>query len=161
MIKPMRRLVALITQNVKPVVRKWVSAVIRAVLIVGLLFLTQGCGAKYHLKRAIAKDPTILDSVVLKVDTMVITQKEIVRDTFLLERIDTLTLERNGVRIDLRRFYDTIEVDVECPSDTIRISKEIKVPQVIYKEKSFDKWLIALLIVSFILYTFALIRIIK
>jgi len=152
----------LITQkNVKPVVRKWVSAVIRAVLIVGLLFLTQGCGAKYHLKRAIAKDPTILDSVVLKVDTTIITQIEEVRDTLILREIDTITLERNGVRIDLRRVYDTIEVDVQCPPDTIRIQKEIRVPQVVYKEKSFNKWLISILIMSFFLSTFGLIKLLK
>ena len=106
--------------------------IIRAVLI-GLLFCS--CGARYHLNRAIAKDPSILDSVVLKVDTLIITQKEEVRDTLILEKIDTITLERNGIRIDLRRVYDTIEVDVQCPSDTIRISKEIRVPQVVYKEK--------------------------
>ena len=152
----------MITQkNVKPVVRKWVSGIIRAVLIVGLLFLTQGCGARYHLNRAIAKDPTILDSVVLKVDTTIITQIQEVRDTLILREIDTITLERNGVRIDLRRVYDTIEVDVQCPPDTIRIQKEIRVPQVIYKEKSFDKWLISLLIMSFFLYTFVLIKLIR
>ena len=152
----------MITQkNVKPVVRKWVSGIIRAVLIVGLLFLTQGCGAKWHLNRAIAKDPTILDSVVLKVDTTIITQIQEVRDTLILREIDTITLERNGVRIDLRRVYDTIEVDVQCPPDTIRIQKEIRVPQVVYKEKSFDKWLISLLIMLFFLYTFVLIKLIR
>lgn len=151
----------IIQKNVKPVVRKWVSGIIRAVLIVGLLFLTQGCGAKWHLNRAIAKDPTILDSVVLKVDTTIITQIQEVRDTLILQRIDTITLERNGVRIDLRRFYDTIEVDVQCPPDTIRIQKEIKVPQVIYKEKSFDKWLISILIMSFFLSTFVFIKLYK
>jgi hypothetical protein len=63
----------------------------RAVLI-GLLFLLQGCGARYHLNRAIAKDPQILDSVVLKVDTLIITQKEEVRDTLILQKIDTITV---------------------------------------------------------------------
>ena len=132
----------------------------RAVLI-GLLFLLQGCGARYHLNRAIAKDPQILDSVVLKVDTLIITQKEEVRDTLILQKIDTITLERNGVRIDLRRVYDTIEIDVQCPSDTIRISKEIRVPQLVYKEKNFDRKYLYILIVSIILYTFGLIKLLK
>ena len=132
----------------------------RAVLI-GLLFLLQGCGARYHLNRAIAKDPQILDSVVLKVDTLIITQKEEVRDTLILQKIDTITLERNGVRIDLRRVYDTIEIDVQCPSDTIRISKEIRVPQLVYKEKNFDRKYLYLLIISIILYTFGLIKLLK
>ena len=138
----------------------WELIKTRAVLI-GLLFLLQGCGARYHLNRAIAKDPTILDSVVLKVDTLIITQKEAVRDTLILERIDTLRIIKEGIRIDLRRFYDTIEVDIECPADTIRIQKEIRVPQVIYEEKSFKKKHLIILIMSIILYTFALIKLLK
>lgn len=138
----------------------WELIKTRAVLI-GLLFLLQGCGARYHLNRAIAKDPRILDSVVLKVDTLIITQKEEVRDTLILEKIDTITLERNGIRIDLRRVYDTIEVDVQCPSDTIRIQKEIRVPQVVYQEKKFDRKYLYLLIISIILYTFGLIKLLK
>ena len=133
----------------------------RGAVLIGLLFLLQGCGAKYYLNRAIAKDPTILDSVVLKVDTLIITQKEEVRDTLILEKIDTITLERNGIRIDLRRVYDTIEVDVQCPSDTIRIQKEIRVPQVVYQEKNFDRKYLYLLIISIILYTFGLIKLLK
>ena len=133
----------------------------RGAVLIGLLFLLQGCGAKWHLNRAIAKDPTILDSVVLKVDTLIITQKEEVRDTLILQKIDTITLERNGIRIDLRRVYDTIEVDVQCPSDTIRISKEIRVPQVVYQEKNFDRKYLYLLIISIILYTFGLIKLLK
>jgi hypothetical protein len=138
----------------------WELIKTRAVLI-GLLFLLQGCGARYHLNRAIAKDPRILDSVVLKVDTLIITQKEEVRDTLILQKIDTITLERNGIRIDLRRVYDTIEVDVQCPSDTIRISKEIRVPQVVYQEKNFDRKYLYILIISIILYTFGLIKLLK
>ena len=145
----------------KPVVRKWVSGIIRAVLIVGLLFLAQGCGAKYHLNRAIAKDPKILDSVVLRLDTIVVTQKEEIRDTLILQERDTIKIIKEGIRIDLRRSYDTIEVDVQCPPDTIRISKEIRVPQVVYKEKSFNKKHIWFLIISVILYTFALIKLLK
>jgi len=133
----------------------------KGAVLIGLLFLLQGCGAKYYLNRAIAKDPTILDSVVLKVDTLIITQKEEVRDTLILQKIDTITLERNGIRIDLRRVYDTIEVDVQCPSDTIRISKEIRVPQVVYQEKNFDRKYLYLLIISIILYTFGLIKLLK
>tara|TARA_B110000285_G_scaffold211099_1_gene253494 strand:- start:1261 stop:1680 length:420 start_codon:yes stop_codon:yes gene_type:complete len=133
----------------------------RGAVLIGLLFLAQGCGAKYYLDRAIAKDPKILDSIVLKVDTIIITQKEEIRDTLILQKIDTITLERNGIRIDLRRVYDTIEVDVQCPSDTIRISKEIKVPQLIYQDKNFDRKYLYLLIISIILYTFGLIKLLK
>ena len=133
----------------------------RGAVLIGLLFLLQGCGAKWHLNRAIAKDPTILDSVVLKVDTLIITQKEEFRDTLILQKIDTLRVIKEGIRIDLRRLYDTIEVDIECPADTIRIQKEIRVPQVIYEEKSFKKKHLIILIMSIILYTFGLIKLLK
>jgi hypothetical protein len=133
----------------------------RGAVLIGLLFLLQGCGAKWHLNRAIAKDPTILDSVVLKVDTLIITQKEEFRDTLILQEIDTIRIIKEGIRIDLRRLYDTIEVDIECPADTIRIQKEIRVPQVIYEEKSFKKKHLIILIMSIILYTFGLIKLLK
>ena len=94
--------------------------VTRAVLI-GLLFCS--CGAKYHLNRAIAKDPTILESVVVRVDTTIITENKALRDTIILQRVDTLTLERNSVRVKIKRIHDTIQIDAECLSDTITISK--------------------------------------
>jgi len=146
---------------VKRVVAKWVSAVVRAVLIVGLLFLAQGCGAKYHLNRAIAKDPTILESVAVKLDTTIITENKAIRDTLILQRIDTITLERNAVRVKIKRIHDTIQIDAECLPDTIRIQKVVEVPQVVYEEKKIKKKYIYLLIISIILYTFGLIKLLK
>ena len=89
---------------------------------------------------------------------MVVTEKKALADTFLLKSIDTITLVRNSVRIDVRRHFDTIEVDVECPSDTIRIQKEIRVPQIIYQEKKIDSKYLYGLIVLIILYTFVLLK---
>lgn len=115
------------------------------------------CGAQYHLKRAIAKDPAIVQNQAVKLDTVVITEIKAVRDTFVLERVDTITLQRNGVRIELKRSYDTVMVDAECLPDTIRIEKEIFVPKVVYQEKTstFDLVkliLVLLLIISLIAY---------
>ena len=104
-------------------------------VVVGALTLTS-CGAKYHLKRAIAKDPTIVQKEAVKLDTVVITEIKAVRDTFVLEKVDTITLQKNGVRVQLKRSYDTIIVEAECLPDTIRIEKEIFVPQVVYQKKT-------------------------
>ena len=118
--------------------------------------LLQGCGAQWHLKRAIAKDPTILDSVAVKVDTVIITENKALRDTLILQRVDTITLERNSVRVRLKRSYDTITVEAECLPDTIRIEKVVKVPQVVYQEKkTYNNWKY-LLSISFILISIAL-----
>ena len=37
--------------------------------------------------------------------------------------------------VDIRRSFDTIEVDVECPPDTIRILKEIPMVQIVPEKK--------------------------
>lgn len=137
---------------------KWLRGIIGAGVIT-LLFVS--CGARYHLNRAIAKDPTILDSVVLKVDTIVITENKALRDTIVLQEYDTITLERNSVRIKLNRLYDTLRIEAECLPDTIRIRKEVKVPQVVYQEKNLNSKYLWVLIVSIILYTFGLIKLLK
>ncbi len=134
----------------------WGVVKTRAVLI-GLLFLTQGCGAKWHLKRAIAKDPTIVEQAVVKLDTIVVTEIKAVHDTLVLNQYDTIEIERNGVRIQLNRLYDTIQVTAECLPDTIQVTQVVKVPQVVYKEKEF-KVIDKALILSIILATFALIK---
>lgn len=137
----------------KRVVARWVGRTIGAGLITLLLV---SCGAKYHLKRAIAKDPTILDSVAVKVDTIIVTENKALRDTLILKRIDTITLERNAVRVKIKRVHDTIMVDAECLPDTIRIEKVVKVPQVVYEEKkNYNNWRY-LLSISFILISIAL-----
>lgn len=135
--------------------------VVRGAVLIGLLFLAQGCGAKWHLNRAIAKDPTILDSVVLKVDTMIITENKSIRDTIILQEYDTITLERNAVRVKIQRINDTIRIDAECLSDTIRIQEEIRVPQIIYQEKKFNSKYLWILLVSIIIYTLVLLRLTK
>ena len=124
----------------------WV--IIRAVLI-GLLFLLRGCGARWHLRRAVAKDPTILDSVAVKMDTLIITENKALRDTLILERVDTITLKSNDVRVHLKRSYDTITVEAECLPDTIRIEKVVKVPTVVYEEKKPDNFWINVLVSRF------------
>jgi len=123
----------------------------RSLWIITVALLLQSCGAQWHLKRAIAKDPTIVQERTEKLDTVVITQEKLVRDTIVLKRIDTTTIERNGVRIKIRRIHDTIQVQAECLSDTIRIVKEIKVPKIVYKEKKTTFGLVKLIIILVIL----------
>ena len=131
----------------------------RGLWIVGVVFLLQSCGAKYHLNRAIAKDPEILNSVAVKVDTTIITENKTIRDTLILERHDTITIERNAVRVQIKRINDTIVVDAECLPDTIRIQKVVEVPQVVYKEDKGNRWLLPL--VAFIIGIIMAIKIVK
>ena len=105
------------------------SAVIRSALAAIALTLTS-CSASWHLKRAIAKDPTIVQDTVVRMDTTVITKSVELRDTVTLLEVDTITIESNGVVVGIRRYYDTLLVDVECPPDTITVFQEHIVRQV-------------------------------
>lgn len=128
----------------------------RSLWLISVVFLLQSCGAKYHLSRAIAKDPTILESVAVKVDTTIITENKALRDTLILQRIDTITLQRNAVRVKIKRIHDTIQIEAECLPDTIRIQKVVNVPQVIYKEAKPNNTIKYILSISFFFTSIAL-----
>ena len=112
-----------------------------AVMIVTALMI-ESCGASWHLKRAIAKDPTIVQTQAVRMDTTIITPERIVRDTIVTTAVDTIELVRDRVLIQLVRRFDTIAVNVECPSDTIRVV-QTKVIETICPPPPIDwmKWL--------------------
>ena len=109
---------------------------LRVAIVIGLASILTSCGAQWHLKRAIAKDPEIVKDMVVRVDTTIITEKVNVSDTIRIKEVDTIQIVKNGVVIDIQRSYDTIMVDVECPPDTVRIIKEVEVPQYIPEKKN-------------------------
>ena len=100
-----------------------------AVMIVTALMI-ESCGASWHLRRAIAKDPTIVQTQIVRMDTTIITPERIVRDTIVTNAVDTIELVRDRVRIQLVRRFDTIAVNVECPSDTIRVVQTASVDSI-------------------------------
>ena len=110
------------------VIKRWC-----AVAITGSMMVS--CSASWHLKRAIAKDPTINAQTIVHVDTTVVTDEIRVVDTLVVRDTITREIERGGAVVKIKRIHDTIRVDVICPSDTIRITTEIPVDRVIYKEQ--------------------------
>jgi len=102
---------------------------------VAVILLTQsGCSASWHLKRAIAKDPTINADTIVRVDTTIVTNERRVVDTLVITDTIVREIESNGARVRLQRIHDTIHVDVVCPPDTIRVVAEIPIERIIYKE---------------------------
>ena len=93
------------------------------------------CGASWHLKRAIAKNPALARDTVVRIDTTIISQSVEIRDTIFIKEVDTIQVVKNGVVVDIRRSFDTIEVDVQCPPDTIRVFKEVPMVQIVPKKK--------------------------
>ena len=108
----------------------------RFVWLVAIGLFVQSCGASWHLKRAIAKDPTILADAIVRVDTTVVTQSIRAVDTLVVRDTITREIVREGVQIKVKRIHDTIRVDVVCPPDTIRVVAEVPVEQVVIREKA-------------------------
>ena len=106
------------------------SHAIRVAVMMLTALMIESCGASWHLKRAIAKDPTIVQTQIVRMDTTIITPERIVRDTIVTTAVDTIELVRDRVRIQLVRRFDTIAVNVECPSDTIRIVQTASVDSI-------------------------------
>ena len=108
----------------------------RFLWLVGLALVVQSCGASWHLKRAIAKDPTILADAIVRVDTTVVTKSIRAVDTLVVRDTITREIVREGVKIKVKRIHDTIRVDVVCPPDTVRVVAEVPVEQVVIQEKA-------------------------
>jgi len=119
---------------------------IKVLAIISLICLVAltSCSASFHLRRAIQKDPTIIQpEIVQVVDTVIITPLERVETTFVALPIDTITIEKERLRIKIRRIHDTLRVEGECRSDTITITETIELPPVIkYEDRPWwSKWL--------------------
>lgn len=103
--------------------------------VVAIALMLTSCGASWHLKRAIAKNPALAQDTVLRIDTTIISRSVEIRDTIVIKEVDTIRVVKNGVVVDIRRSFDTIEVDVQCPPDTIRVFKEVPMVQIVPEKK--------------------------
>lgn len=104
-----------------------------------LLFalLLSSCSAQWHLSKAISKDPAILlEPKIITLRDTVITQS-VRNDTLLLPIHDTLTIEKERLRIQIKRVNDTIRITGECLTDTIEVVREVQLPpRIEYKERT-------------------------
>ena len=99
-----------------------------------ILSLTS-CSANWHLKRAIAKDPSIVQPPEVEiVDTTIIIEEIRAETTFVSLPMDTITIEKERLRIQIKRIHDTLKVEGVCMTDTIRIVEEVELPPVIKYE---------------------------
>lgn len=114
------------------------------------------CSANYHLRKAIAKDPSILlegKAIEYHTDTIQVVVPELRVDTVHTWSADTVTtyVDRVRIRTKVDTVQRTVYVDVVCPADTVFVyhttPRTIIQPTVKPKGIGFD-WLILLLIVG-------------
>jgi hypothetical protein len=126
-----------------------------------IILMMSGCSAEYHLKKAIKKNPAMAQISVYGIDTVFVRDSVTITDTFTTKTIDTLTIEKDGVKTIVYRNHDVIRVQTIVKADTIRYTKTIQLPpQIQYKERISvpQKIGVAIGSVLFLLLLFALIR---
>ena len=119
-------------------------------ILIPAVAVMASCSASWHLKRAIAKDPTIVRAQPVRFDTIVVTKERKLTDTIVMNDVDTITIERDRVRVRLVRSYDTLMVEGTCLPDTIRIDVIREIPQVVQPRRwrdQFNLWLSVVLLI--------------
>ena len=137
----------------------------RFVWVVITAAVLQSCGASWHLKRAIAKDPTIMNDTIVKVDTTFVTDEIRLTDTLVVRDTIIREIKRDGVVVRFQRLLDTIVVDATCLSDTIELIHEVPVYRIVYKQNDrsvyYDRAIGFLYIVMAILIIWLVIKLIR
>ena len=127
-------------------------------ILIPAVAVMASCSASWHLKRAIAKDPTIVRAQPVRFDTIVVTKERKLTDTIVMNDVDTITIERDRVRVRLVRSYDTLMVEGTCLPDTIKIDVIRQIPQVVQPRRwrdQFNLWLSVVLLIFSIAFSVA------
>jgi hypothetical protein len=119
-------------------------------ILIPAVAVMASCSANWHLNRAILKDPSILKPTAVRFDTIVVTKERKLTDTIVMNDVDTITIERDRVRVRFVRSYDTLMVEGTCLPDTIKIDVIREIPQVVQPRRwrdRFNLWLSVVLLI--------------
>jgi len=118
-----------------------------------LVLLLTSCSAQWHLKKAVQKDPAILERDTLVVTNTVVSPPVAITDTVTLKQHDTITLVKDRLRVKIVKVNDTITIDAICDSDTIISIVEVPYEKIVYVEKKtfWDKFKDIILMVAILL----------
>lgn len=101
-----------------------------------ILVMSTGCSSEWYLKKAIQKNPSFAQTSTHTIDTLFVRDSVTITDTFTTEKVDTITIEKDGVKTIVYRNHDVIRVHTVVKADTIRYTKTIQLPpRVEYKER--------------------------
>ena len=116
-----------------------------------LLSSLMSCSAQWHLKKAVQKDPLILEKDTLVVTDTVVSPPVAITDTVIMKQHDTITLVKDRLKVKVVRVNDTITIDAICDSDTIISVIEVPYDRIVYVEKEkpiqiIQRWIAYLLL---------------
>ena len=102
-----------------------------------LLSSLMSCSAQWHLKKAVQKDPLILERDTLVVTNTVVSPPVAITDTVTLKQHDTIVIQKDRLKVQLVKVNDTITINAECASDTIVRTIEVPYEKIVYvKQKT-------------------------
>ena len=116
-----------------------------------LLSSLMSCSAQWHLKKAVQKDPLILEKDTLVVTDTVVSPPVAITDTVTLKQHDTIIIVKDRLKVQLVKVNDTITINAECASDTIISVVEVPYDKIVYVEKEkpiqiIQRWMAYLLL---------------
>ena len=101
-----------------------------------ILVMSTGCSSQWHLKKAIQKNPSLTQTSTHTIDTLFVRDSVTITDTFTTNKVDTITIEKDGVKTIVYRNHDVIRIKTIVKADTIRFTKTIQLPpQIKYTER--------------------------
>ena len=120
---------------------KWTRSLRHYAYLLTATILLTSCSAQWHLKKAVQKDPSVLEKDTLIVMDTVVSPPVAITDTVIMKQHDTITLVKDRLRVRIVKVNDTITIDAVCDSDTIIRTIEVPYEKLIYieKENLFDK----------------------
>lgn len=107
---------------------KWL---VKLILVSSLM----SCSAQWHLKRAVQKDPLILEKDTLVVTDTVVVPPVVTTDTVITKQQDTIVVEKERLKVSVIRNVDTLIIDAKCESDTIVQTIEVPFEKIVYVEQ--------------------------
>ena len=100
-----------------------------------LLLCLTSCSAQWHLKKAVQKDPFILEGDTLIVKDTVVVPPVVITDTVTTKQHDTIVIEKDRLKVRIVKRLDTLIIDAKCDSDTIVRTIEVPYDKIVYVEK--------------------------
>jgi len=128
-----------------------ITALWRRATVIGCIIIFIACSPQKKLERLIKKHPELVQKDTIIVRDTVYT-KDIHTDTvfFSFKKTDTFYLEKEKLKIQIIKKYDTLKVSADVKRDTVFLEKKIPVEKLVVK-KDFSPLLNKLIILSLLL----------
>jgi len=103
----------------------YISIIILTTLIIS------SCTPQKRLSRLIALHPELTTSDTIKTTDTIVTKKTLIDSAFHRSKIkDTITIEKEKLRLQIIEIFDTIYIEAECQPDTIILERVIPVEKI-------------------------------